>query len=120
MKVRVGFVTNSSSTSYCIVGISDGNLVKEITDAIESIGPTLYSDKMKSWWDVYEFAGHMGLQVASSEYGNTLVGLNAEEALQDQSIAQAADKLIELLRHTLGVSVATNDIRLLFGSHYDG
>lgn len=86
MKIRHGFVTNSSSTSYCIVGISDEDLVEEIVDVIERVGSVLYADQKQSWWEAKEFAGRMGLQVVYGPYDSTMVGLNAEDALQDQSI----------------------------------
>lgn len=92
----------------------------EASILIERVGPVLYADQKQSWWDAHEFAGRMGLQVVYGPYDSTMVGLNAEDALQDQSIAQATGKLIELLKGTLGIDVAAGDIRLLFGTDYGG
>lgn len=101
MKVRHDFVTNSSSTSYCIVGISDESLVEEILNADAKVTLNI-------------------LRVVHDEYDNAMVGFDAEEILQDKSIAQATHELVELLRRTLDVHVTVDDIKLLFGGYYNG
>lgn len=39
VKVRMGFVTNSSSTSYLLVGITDGDIIDQIAHAIKPVLP---------------------------------------------------------------------------------
>lgn len=120
MKIRDGFVTNSSSTSYCIVGVQDKDRVTEIMDAIERIGPTLSTLPKKSWYDIEDYAHALGLEIARDEYDNEMVGFDAERMLQDKSIVQATNQLVTLIKDILGINVVARDVSFLYGGYYNG
>ncbi|MEN6550056.1 MAG: hypothetical protein ABFE07_28775 [Armatimonadia bacterium] len=107
MKTRTGFVSNSSSTSFCIIGVDDLDLVAELLAAEEL-----------NWKEDMEWGGSLEGNLLSfygclgqAEYA----GIDAENILAKQGIAQAKKQFASLVKRQLKVDVPIGAVRLLYG-----
>jgi hypothetical protein len=95
MKIRNGFVSNSSSSSFLIYGICMGR--DEMMDALNISEEVRESDD----FDEYEFFGNDGLEV-NSPYGEDIfVGRSWSEVGDNQTGLQFKKEVYEKLKTVL-------------------
>ena len=84
MKVRNGFVSNSSSSSFCILGI---DLPEEDFSTEEQLKP--YAEKLgyveKDWYDIHDFFYNQKDFALISCEGELVLGINIAEDSNDGS-----------------------------------
>jgi hypothetical protein len=116
MKIRNGFVSNSSSSSFCIVGIDlePGNILYEILEIDpekDYYGHGMYNERAD------------GLVVYGDGYEYCSVGLEAEEVLKDRTLPQAYDYIKKFLAEEYNIDdniLKRNPPRLIYGEAGDG
>lgn len=106
MKKKLSFVTNSSSTSFCIIGINTNmGELEEVEGFFDNIGFENYRDS-----NVYDFAEFLrdktNLETYSSEDGTLFIGHNIDYIDRNKSIN---DNIIEV-RHELNKLGFPNEI----------
>ena len=82
MKIRSGFVSNSSSSSFCLFGCrinNDDEVFERITNIIDDTDFILYPG-----------------------IGMSVFGVSAESLLQTMTLPQAKEKAIEMIKEGLG------------------
>jgi hypothetical protein len=92
MKVRTGFVSNSSSSSFAIIGVDDEGITKEVIRSYGFNAGDEYSDE--DWFCDAGWGGtaeHDGWLFAGYSDGPNKVGMKAEELLQIMTIPQACE-----------------------------
>lgn len=117
MKVRTGFVSNSSTTSFCIIGV-------DTTWATEKLLQACGHDK--EWFQ--ETAGFgsaeadNGMMMFYGEYDNgpSWAGLDAETLLVDKTLPQAREWFVKYIQDKLGVVLLLDSVRLCHGEAGDG
>lgn len=97
MKVREGFVSNSSSSSFCIIGAPIEHISKDDAEKVK-------------WKDKHGHADYVG------EY----IGLNAEELLMDKTIPQASEHVQRYFKETYDIDIPLEYIGFYFDGYYDG
>jgi hypothetical protein len=104
MKIRSGFVSNSSSSSFCILGVSVDN------DAYEKVYDKKYNKEDKTILDS---------ECSISYEGEHYIGLNPEKIGEDETIGQAKDRIVTEASK-LGITIDKKDIDWITDGGYNG
>lgn len=107
MKIRNGFVSNSSSTSFCILGVplSSLNLAGYDEDIKGTIWKTERENKKKGINNSLKCA--RGIE---EYYNDSILGIEPNDIKDDETIAQGKQRVVELLKSQLDVDVNISDI----------
>lgn len=103
MKIRQGFVSNSSSSSFCLLGV---NLREGVSDEV-------YDKVYKSdWLDIEE-----GLE----DIEGVVIGISPNRMLEnkDVTVRMVLDSLVFELNKCLDTPVTVDDIRVYSDQGYD-
>jgi hypothetical protein len=98
MKTRNGFVSNSSSSSFCIVGFNSG---PEYDKLLTALGAPEDEEEMHEWmWDLDGWGGLYKLDdrlYATNDYDCFgIIGLDAEKFLkQNKRVSEIAQELAD-------------------------
>ena len=99
MKLRLGFVSNSSNTSFCIMGAA---LFHQEEDEIREQIKTYGLDKT--------------IDVNYTEYGGMCIGLEIEKMQEDETLGQFRSRA-KLLLEKLGIS---ENPEIIVEGYYNG
>lgn len=97
MKIRQGFVSNSSTTSFCVIG-----------DWVKA--PTHFDDPS---YQMEQLEEHMGVYYMDGEWA---VGLHYDDMEKDETKAQFEQRIKELVFKHLGVEISPGMIEETFYS----
>ncbi|CAL9968719.1 hypothetical protein VPHD479_0127 [Vibrio phage D479] len=114
MKIRLGFVSNSSSSSFVICGIDFANR-EELLGAVKDLDPTFYdknkedleeTDCMYSLGDMLEGAfGDAGLRIKTYEWGNEFT-LGVEDDPENFSVNDCINGFVTEEQHKMLTKIA--------------
>ena len=89
MKIRNGFVSNSSSSSFCIIGIE----CDPVSETLDKVKKTLGLNEL---WLIAEKIEYDGYVMHYDEYG-CYIGLDLENADKDKTLNQLIKEADEYL-----------------------
>lgn len=105
MKVRLDFVTNSSSSSFLIVGVDNEDLIKRLAEAegIEEFECNfgVHEGKVVNFYGDYNEPYYAGIEIA--------------ELLEDMNLRQVREYFKNKVREKLGIELNDEDIGLFYG-----
>jgi hypothetical protein len=104
-KFRSSFVTNSSSSSFIVLGVNADKYKDEFDKALP-----------KNTWDEWE---SKVFDLRDGEYSEYISLANVEETLDDMSIKQAKQYFVSEAAK-VGVKVNPKDVTFDYGATYDG
>lgn len=122
MKIRGGFVSNSSSSSFCCIGIespsdSDKTSIKrEVFDTLaKRLGWYDRLDKYDAGYGIWKIENSPLVGYAISYVDLVYIGLPIEFFSEDLSIKAMRTYTTDLISKLLGRTVDPNFINLLYG-----
>ena len=123
MKLRAGFVSNSSSTSFCLIGTKDRQVVGMIADKQGlDMYYQEYQDPDSHEWVTKEprdclirgkFSHDEWIYVGNEE--PYAVGLDAETVLAGRDLFTARYYVWTMIREKFNVGISLEDVELLYG-----
>jgi len=122
MKMRQGFVSNSSSQSFCIIGIEDSKIVAKLLKAEKIVyGDCEVTIDGKTEEKMTEICGkHISFYGSFESEEPYWAGRNAEKMLQDMTIPQACAKLRDDIKESLGIDIPVHKIQFIYDILYSG
>jgi len=115
MKTRSGFVSNSSSTSFCVIGTSSKEHIEQLAKA-----EGFWFDE--SNWALLSWGQEEGKVVTfyGSDHEAYVAGIDATKVLARRSIAKARKWFQLEVGTLLGVNIPLNEIDLYYGEAGSG
>lgn len=115
MKIRTGFVSNSSSSSFCVIGVNDEKLVRRLAEAE---GKKYSYDDNEEWDDYLPFGHDEGNVVNFFSRGEgipVVSGIDLTYFGENKTIREMRFEVQERIKKELGVDVELHKIKLIFG-----
>ena len=108
MKIRTGFVSNSSSSSFCVIGVrSDNkkNLLNKLQLDLEKdyLGHGCYSSRdtnLSIYGDGYDFA---------------IIGFEAQTALEGQTLKEVKKQFSDYMKTKYHLCIPPDSVQFLYG-----
>ena len=116
MKIRAGYVSNSSSSSFCIVGIAvySGEL-GELFDLKEEYDDYHYYDFVKE--NLKGMDSHRGIEEYSSD--SVIIGKHIYAMNDDETLGNFKEGIFEQLKKA-GYKGSLEDIKIYVDGGYEG
>lgn len=117
MKIRAGFVSNSSSSSYIAIGVSKYHNAQAFEKIMKALGLPKDAgyDDLDGWneFDHNTYTKH-GIYIYEQD-GVYLVGMDiSEDILKDKRLSEMKAQLRKKFK-TVGVDVSVDDMRFEYG-----
>lgn len=111
-KIRLGFVSNSSSSSFCIIGTSNKNIISKCLEV----------DKI-DWSDLENTDyGYGELKTKKLNYYGTYeedypyyAGIEAEKFLEDKTIPEAKKYFINYIKENYNETISLKEVEFIYG-----
>jgi hypothetical protein len=126
MKIRTDFVTNSSSSSYLVIGVTDEKLIEQLFKKLWS------KEKMDDYDGDQKFSPSYGCQMLKKNY--VAIGTWEEEfpyvigkllgegehtfkesILETMTLPQAKESIAEQMTEDTKIEIKPSDLKLWFG-----
>lgn len=119
MKIRTGFVSNSSSSSFCILGVTSSEIENQI-DVEKLFNPNNEENWDDDW---YELSDKFGFDVdygLDYYYEEHCIGLSVSKLDENIPIIEQKKVLAEKLNEKFGTKFEANDIGFMVDGGFEG
>jgi hypothetical protein len=120
MKIRNGFVSNSSSSSFCIVGVSTRFDVDDADEVIKELTPEAAAKFEENEHDFYDLVDDYGLVYACGDETGDVIGADIDYLKDDVTLGDYKKEVASNLAKVLKSPPPLKDIGIIVGCSYDG
>lgn len=109
MKIRTGFVSNSSSSSFCILGVTSSEIENQI-DVEKLFNPNNEESWDDDWYELSDKFGFDSYYGFDNYYEEHCIGLSVSKLDENIPIIEQKKVLAEKLNEKFGTKFEANDI----------
>jgi hypothetical protein len=127
MKIRTGFVSNSSSSSFVAVGIGkqygkDNTKFNDIIKALLGCDPEdVTYETLEMYWSDYGSCVKDGITVYTSDAEPFFVGLNLLKGIEaDKRLSEMKAELKQTIKDKLNINVPMKSMKFRTGTTHSG
>ena len=111
MKLRTGFVSNSSSTSFCLIGVGDEDVMDKILNLFMAPDGELDYDKFEE----------SGMERYNSDYCSEWgVGFPVEDFLKERTIEQGKEDFVKIMKEKYDMDIDIEEVSFILGCRTEG
>lgn len=119
MKTRSGFVSNSSSSSFCIIGITEKEWIKKLR--VLELETAESNSNTEDYYFDYGFKQGKHFHLYGEDYDNIgYIGLDAEILLETRTIPEAKKYMQEKIQRLYSLDVPLECIGFYYGESGGG
>lgn len=116
MRYRDGFVSNSSSSSFLIVGTYNREIIKKVAEKMGKYNPVQdeYSVECSYGYEVNDHFNFYG------SYDPEYMGIDVSKKIKSQTFQELQKEFQQIIQDKYGVEIHQGDIDLYFGEVGEG
>lgn len=114
MKIRTGFVSNSSSSSFCILGVTSCDIARQI-----DVKKLFNKDNDEDWYEVSDKFGFDAENGLEDYYADYCIGIDIDKLDQIIPIIEQKKHLADSLNEKFGTKFTKEDIGFMVDGGHD-
>jgi len=117
MKIRIGFVSNSSSSSFLIIGTEKSHIIETLLKKEKATDDSLHYNIKESDSGIIYIGGCFE-EDAEEESDIELpdyAGLEAKDLLENKNVSELRDYFVEFVKKNYGIEIREEDVDLFYG-----
>ena len=121
MKRREGFVSNSSSSSFCILGIHKDDIRKSLKESsTENTDDYTYDEKLDEIFESIDYKSELTVESGISDYRGYFIGIEPSSIDENKTIKEVKQELAEKLSKLFNTKISSNDLGFYTDGGYEG
>ena len=118
MKKRLGFVSNSSSSSFCILGVHRDDIRKSLKESNEEEDD--FDDKLNEIFDSIDYDSDLTVERGICDYSGSFIGIDPSRIDENKTLKEVKQELADRLSKLFNTEILPKDIGFYTDGGYEG